>query len=129
MRQFRLLFLMLAASVVFAHSVSPHHHHVDPETAHMKDHNHDDDHHHDAHHEHPSEGHHHNIFTFSQIDEAFLTVKYVFNHIDIVPVSVLFEWRPAYVLLRETNPFLVQDSERPPLIRWCAISFRGPPTV
>ena len=131
MRHFRLLFLMLAAAVVFAHSVSPHHHHdVDQEIAQVESHDHDTDHHHhDAKHEHPSEGHHHSIFTFSQIDEAFLTVKYVFSHLDVVPVTLAFEWKPAYVLLRETNPFLVQNSERPPLIRWCAISFRGPPVI
>ena len=130
MRQFRLLFLMLAAAVVFAHSVTPHHHHVDPELAHTENRDHDSGHHHhDAQHEHPSEGHHHNIFTFSQIDEAFLAVKYVFSPVDLAPVTLPFEWKPAYNVLRDKDPFLVQDSERPPLIRWCAISFRGPPTV
>lgn len=121
---------MLAAAVVFAHSVSPHHHHVDQEIAEVKDHSHDDDHdHHHAQDHHRSEEHSHNIFTFSQIDEAFFTVKYVFNSIDLVPFIVPFEWSTTHNLLREPEEFFIQDSERPPLIRWCAISFRGPPTV
>ena len=132
MRHLRLICLLLALSVVFAHSISPHHHHTDEiiKVA-AVDHHHDAHHHDSEHHDQSAEGenHHHNTFTFVQIDETFLTAKYFFGSLNITPILIRFEWSLFSYISKEPKDFFVKDIDLPPLIRWCTISFRGPPSL
>lgn len=128
MRIARIIGLFLALSVTLAHSVFPHHHHVEAEKA---IHNEDVDHHHDedGHHHEDAEDHQHNIFTFGQIENTFLTGKQVVVPITIAPVIEVFEWTSVAYLDQEPDDHYMKDIELPPLIRCQQISFRGPPSL
>jgi hypothetical protein len=121
--------LFLALSVILAHSVFPHHHHVESvESNHAED----VDHHHNADHSHhhdDADDHQHNIFTFGQIEHTFLTGKQVIVPLTIAPVIEVFEWTFVAYLDQEPDDHYIKDIELPPLIRCQQISFRGPPSL
>jgi hypothetical protein len=133
MRVVRIICLFIAASIVLAHSVFPHHHHVEPEQAiHNEDNDlhHDSDHHHDTdHHNDNADDRQHNLFTFGQIENTFLTGKQVMVPIAIAPVIEVFEWSFVAYTNQEPNNFYIKDIELPPWIRCHEISFRGPPAL
>jgi hypothetical protein len=126
MRSARIIGLFLALSVILAHSVFPHHHHIESAEAIHED----ADHHHDQGNDHHQDADdHHNIFTFSQIENAFLTGKQVIVPITIAPVLEVFEWSFIAYTNQEPDSFYIKDIDLPPLIRCEQISFRGPPVI
>lgn len=124
MRGFRFIVLLLAVAVLFAHSVSPHHHHFGTSQYEADDH--------DIHHDHyaPShdESHGHSPFSFIPIDEEF--VKTDVKSVDIVMLPVLASiWLSDIVVTEEPIQLLVKDIEIPPPIDRAGILFRGPPSI
>lgn len=131
MRILTALSLFLALSVILAHSVFPHHHHkVKTEQL-----NHSEEHQHDHHksnghqHDDDSDGHHHGLFTYSQIDNMFLTGKQVIVPIPLTPIIEVFDWSFFAYTNQEPDDFYARDVELPPLIPHQEISFRGPPII
>jgi hypothetical protein len=130
MRILSSVFLFLALGVILAHSVLPHHHHEPKHVSHNKESHHDHEggkgHHHDAD---DSESHPHNAFTYSQIENTFLTGKQIIVSITDSPIIEIFEWSVVSINIQEPNNFYLKDIELPPLLRCQEISFRGPPTT
>ncbi len=129
MRIVRIIGLFLALSVTLAHSVFPHHHHVESAKAIQNedaDHHQEEDH---GHHHDDAEDQQHNIFTFGQIENTFLTGKQVVVPIIIAPVIEIFEWTSVAYREQEPDDHYIKDIELPPLIRCQQISFRGPPSL
>ena len=121
MRGLKAIFLLTLFSFVLAHAAIPHHHHVEPPA---KEHHH----HHDADHDHDSDGEDdHNVFTFSQIDEIFLSGKQL-----SIPIVIAFSPTPSFTLVVSeedvTIEYFEKDIHRPPLIRIPQQTFRGPPS-
>lgn len=130
MRILRTIFLFLALSVILAHSVSPHHHHVEAELlADTEDDHHQHDVDHGRQHDEHSDEHDHGLFTYSQIENAFLSGKQVVVAVTVAPVLEIFEWSLASYTEQAADHFFVRDVELPPLLRCHRISFRGPPTL
>ena len=130
MRVLTALSLFLSLSVILAHSVFPHHHHkVKTEQAnHSEEHQHDHKSNGDQHDD-DSDGHHHGLFTYSQIDNIFLTGKQVIVPITLTPIIEVFDWSFFTYPNQEPDDFYVRDIELPPLIPHQEISFRGPPII
>lgn len=131
MRILTALSLFLALSVILAHSVFPHHHHkVKTEKAkHSEEHQHSHDKSNGHQHNDDSDSHHHGLFTYSQIDNIFLTGKQVIVPITLTPIIEIFEWSfIAYNTQGPDNSYR-KDIELPPLICCQEISFRGPPII
>jgi hypothetical protein len=126
MRQFRLIFLLLAATVVFAHSVFPHHHHLEGKHSHdgVVHHHHNPDSTPDK----DCEKGPHNLFTETQIDDSFLIVKAMNLPLNVGDLISIIEWQ-IFFPTADTKQYVIADIDIPPLLRWCSISFRGPPTV
>jgi hypothetical protein len=123
MRSLKATFLLLLFSFVLAHAAVPHHHHV--ETPVKKDHHHHDsaDHHHDN----DEEGGH-SVFTFSQIDDTFITFKQL-----TVPIIMAFVPTPGFTPVVSEEDVIVEyinkDIPSPPLILIPKHTFRGPPNL
>ncbi len=122
--------LILALSVILAHSLFPHHHHA-IETVKVSQSKEDHHDHEGKGHDHgvESDDHHHGFFTYSQIENAFINAKQVIVSITHTPVIEVFEWSLVVNITEEPDHFYLKDIELPPLIRCQEISFRGPPII
>lgn len=127
MRLARIICLILSLSVVLAHSIFPHHHHlVSDQTAH----NEDIDHHEDAdHHHHDDESDDHNVFSFGQLEDSFLTGKQVILSSIALEAIEIPIWSFKIVRPEKSENFCLRDIELPPLLRCLQIDFRGPPSI
>jgi len=129
MRIARIIGMFLALSVVLAHSVFPHHHHVESEEVNYSE---DTDHHHENdsdHHHHKADNHEHSIFTFGQIESTFLTGKQIILPIIVAPVFEVFEWSFVAYCNKEPDDIYIEDIDLPPMRQCQQISFRGPPVI
>jgi hypothetical protein len=100
---------------MLAHSVSPHHHHEEQELSI----DHDDDHHNSD---------DHGLFTYSQIENTFLTGKQVVVPIAFTTVIEIFEWSFVFRSEKEPDDYFIKDINIPPLLGCLDIPFRGPPS-
>jgi hypothetical protein len=113
--------MLVLFSFVLAHSAFPHHHHIDTSVTEHR-HNHDEEHHH---HDRDDD---HNVFTFSQIDDIFLTGKQL-----VIPIIIVYVPTASFTLIVSEEDVVVEyverDIHRPPLISIPQHTFRGPPTL